>query len=104
MDKERIEIIKKLRAFLKKQDIEKAILFGSYARGEAKEDSDIDLILVSEEFEGKSQLKRPVQFYLEWDLGYPVDFLCYTPKEFNDLRKQVSIVSQALKEGIEIAG
>ncbi len=104
MDKERIEIIKKLRAFLKKQAIKKAILFGSYARGEAKEDSDIDLILVSEEFEGKSQLKRPVPFYLEWDLGYPVDFLCYTPKEFNNLRKQVSIVSQALKEGIEIAG
>ncbi len=104
MDKKRTEIIKKIRAFLKKQAVEKAILFGSYARGEAKEDSDIDLILVSKEFEGKSALKRPVPFYIEWDLGYPVDFLCYTPKEFNDLRKQVSIVSQALKEGIEIAG
>jgi len=43
MDKERIEIIKKLKDFLRKQAIEKAILFGSYARGEAKEDSDIDL-------------------------------------------------------------
>ncbi len=104
MDKERVEIIKKLRDFLKKHAIEKAILFGSYARGEAKEDSDIDLILVSKEFEGKSPLKRPVPFYIEWDLGYPVDFLCYTPKEFNNLRRQVSIVSQALKEGIEIKG
>ncbi|MFZ3385494.1 MAG: nucleotidyltransferase domain-containing protein [Candidatus Methanoperedens sp.] len=102
MDKERIEIVGKLRHFLKKHTIEKAILFGSFARGEAREDSDIDLILVSREFEGKSALKRPVRFYIDWNLGYPVDFLCYTPKEFNNLRKQVSIVSQALKEGIEI--
>ncbi len=27
-----------------------------------------------------------------------------TPKEFNNLRKQVTIVSEALKEGIEITG
>jgi len=102
MDKERIEIIKSLRKFIKKHTIEKAILFGSFARGETHKDSDIDLILVSREFEGKSALKRPVPLYLDWDMGYPVDFLCYTPEEFNDLRKQVSIVSQALKEGIEI--
>jgi hypothetical protein len=37
-----------------------------------------------------------------WDLNYPVDFLCYTPEEFNKLKKEVSIVSEALKEGIEI--
>ena len=102
MDKEGIEIIGKLREFIKKHTIEKAILFGSFARGEAQKDSDIDLILVSSEFEGKSALKRPVRFYIDWNLGYPVDFLCYTPKEFDNLRKQVSIVSQALKEGIEI--
>jgi hypothetical protein len=36
------------------------------------------------------------------DLNYPVDFLCYTPEEFNKLKKEVSIVSEALKEGIEI--
>lgn len=104
MDRERAEIIRKLRGFLKKHSIEKAVLFGSYARGEAKEDSDIDLILVSREFIGKSPLKRPVRFYIDWNMGYPVDFLCYTPEEFNDLSKQVSIVSQALKEGIEIKG
>jgi len=104
MDEERTEIIGKLRKFIKKHTVEKAIIFGSYARGEAKKDSDIDLILVSREFEGKSPLKRPVPFYLEWDLGYPVDIICYTPNEFNNLRKQVSIVSEALKEGIEITG
>jgi len=33
---------------------------------------------------------------------YPVDFLCYTPEEFEKLRKRISIVSVALKTGIEI--
>ncbi|MDP2845506.1 MAG: nucleotidyltransferase domain-containing protein, partial [Candidatus Methanoperedens sp.] len=71
MDKERTEIIGKLREFIKKHTVEKAILFGSFARGDARKDSDIDLILVSREFEGKSALKRPVRFYIDWNLGYP---------------------------------
>lgn len=104
MDKERAEVIRKLKEFIKKHAVERAILFGSFARGEAREDSDIDLILVSREFEGKSSLKRPVPLYMDWDLGYPVDFLCYTPEEFNSLKKKVTLVREALKEGIEILG
>lgn len=102
MDKERAEILMRLKNFLKNRGVERAILFGSFARGEAKEDSDLDLILVSREFEGKSALKRAVPFYINWDLGYPVDFICYTPGEFEDLKKKVSLVREALEEGIEI--
>jgi len=102
MDKERAEILGKLKDFMKKHGVEKAILFGSIARGEAGEHSDVDLILVSREFEGKSALKRPVPLYLAWDLGYPVDFLCYTPEEFNEFKDKVTIVREALEEGIEI--
>jgi len=31
-----------------------------------------------------------------------VDFICYTVDEFNKLKKKISLVSTALKEGIEI--
>lgn len=104
MGGKRTEIIDDVRKFVKRhKDVVKAVLFGSAARGEMKENSDIDLILVSERFEGKSALKRPVQFYLDWDLGYPVDFLCYTSEEFDTLRKKATIVREALKEGIEIS-
>lgn len=103
MGGKRTEIIDEVTEFVKRhKDVVKAVLFGSAARGEMKENSDIDLILVSERFEGKSALKRPVQFYLDWDRGYPVDFLCYTPAEFDTLRKKATIVREALKEGIEI--
>ncbi|RLI15418.1 hypothetical protein DRO49_05490 [Candidatus Bathyarchaeota archaeon] len=37
------------------QKIKKAILYGSYARGDATEDSDIDLLIV---LEGKSNPRR----------------------------------------------
>ncbi len=82
--------------------IQKLILFGSRTTGKAKEDSDVDLILISEKFKRLNFIKRAAKMYDYWDLNLPVDFLCYTPKEFEKLRKQVSIVSEALKKGIEI--
>ncbi len=40
------KISESVQSLLKKYHAEKAILFGSYARGEATEESDIDLIIV----------------------------------------------------------
>jgi hypothetical protein len=59
-------------------------------------------IEVGEEFEGKSPLKRPVVLYLEWTMDYPVDFFCYTPEEFEEKRKEISIVRHAIREGVVI--
>lgn len=86
--------------------LQKIILFGSYARGDQHKDSDVDLILVSANFKRKKFVKRSWGFYKYWhldsDINYPVDFLCYTPEEFKKLSKGVNIVSEAIKEGIEI--
>ncbi|MEK6573019.1 MAG: nucleotidyltransferase domain-containing protein, partial [Chloroflexota bacterium] len=38
--------------------VERAILFGSYARGNQREDSDIDLIVISPDFRGMPKLER----------------------------------------------
>ena len=99
-------IIKSLRRFkedLKKNiAVEKIIFFGSRANGEPNDDSDIDLIVVSKNFEGKAFRYRQIGFYENWNLDYPVDFLCYTPEEFKKLKKQVTIVREAVKRGIEI--
>ncbi|RLI82561.1 hypothetical protein DRP07_04950 [Archaeoglobales archaeon] len=88
-----------LKKISRKYGIRKAVVFGSSVRGEFGKDSDIDLIVISDEFEGVSPLKRPVKLYLEWDLDYPVDFICYTTKEFEKLEKRPSLVREALKEG-----
>jgi len=58
-----------------------AWLFGSYARGEATEDSDVDVLFVAE-----SDLPRPLRsaqaYPLLDDLDCPKDVLVYTPDEF----------------------
>jgi predicted nucleotidyltransferase len=78
------------------------ILFGSRARGNSTRWSDFDLVIVSSYFEGMSTFHRSVGFRKYWDLDYPVDFLCYTPTEFQRLKNQVSIVREAIENGIEI--
>lgn len=85
-----------------KISVEKMILFGSRATGKPKRWSDFDIIIVSKKFKNMDTLKRPLGFHDDWTIDYPVDFLCYTPKEFNKLKKQVTIVREAVREGIEI--
>ena len=103
---DRKTIIKKLTAFKirlsKRINVQELILFGSIAAGTAKKDSDIDLIIVSKSFQGKKFRYRPLEVYGSWDMTSPVDFICYTPEEFNKLRKQVTIVKEAVENGIEI--
>lgn len=98
---------RKLKLFLQEisleYPIEKFILFGSRATGKVTPDSDVDLLVVSSKFRGKRRMDRSPPLYLKWNLHYPVDFLCYTPEEFERKKKQVGIVQQAVKEGIEIA-
>ncbi|MDI6806967.1 MAG: nucleotidyltransferase domain-containing protein [Candidatus Aenigmarchaeota archaeon] len=103
MDKKAIVELNKFKKEVKKKiTIEKMIFFGSRIGKRYHEDSDIDLIIVSKEFRGINFFKRVSRMYDFWRLNYPVDFLCYTPREFNKLKKEVSIVSEALREGIEI--
>lgn len=110
MDKETVRIITDLKRFnsklKKKYEIQSMFLFGSTASGNRKKYSDIDLLVVSKRFRNKSVLKRSVPFYHEWhvvqNLNYPVDFICYTPEEFDDLKDRVTIVREAVRNGIEI--
>ena len=104
MDKK--QLIKELRKFKKKIEkrhrIKKIILFGSRAKDiKPKKEADVDLILVGD-FKEKTNLKRSPDLYLDWSINLPVDFLCYTPKEFEALSKKVTIVREALEKGIVI--
>ncbi len=102
MDKKKSKLIDQLREFKKQNKIEKMYLFGSMASGKLHKDSDVDLILVSKRFKGKGIFKRAPTLHMRWNLKYPVDMLCYTPEEFNKLKKQITIVRGAVKEGIKI--
>ena len=104
MDKRKsISLIKEFIDKLKKDyKVEKIVFFGSRATGKAHKDSDIDLIIVSDDFNGMNRIERGARMYDYWPWLIPVDFLCYTSKEFNILQKRVSIVKEALNEGIVV--
>lgn len=99
LTKEMIESIKK---FKKNIGAEKIVVFGSYAIGKARKDSDIDLILISNKFKGKDFHSRFKGLWLKWNLNTPVDFIPYTPEEFKELSKRPTIAREAVENGVEI--
>lgn len=91
-----------IRKARKIANIERFILFGSRARGDNKEKSDIDLIVISKDFEGVKFFKRSPALYLLWDAPYDIDIICLTPQEFAQKVKEIGVIRQALVEGIEL--
>ncbi len=73
------------------------ILFGSRARGDSDEASDVDLILVYDT--SKRFLDRLEELYRLWDLPIAVDILAYTPAEFEDMRLNSGFVADAVEHG-----
>jgi uncharacterized protein len=76
---------------------EKVILFGSYAKGNPDDNSDVDLIVVRNTSLPKH--KRGIEirrlFYRQL---IPMDIKVYTPEEFdNELRSPFSFLFSALK-------
>ena len=110
MGKVSTDVISDVKRFKKriksKYGTKKIILFGSQARGEARKWSDVDLLVVSPKFKGKHRLEHAQNLYWVWHrhlkINRPVDFLCYSPDEFEKQRKRITIVKQAIEEGIEI--
>ena len=91
MDKKQsISIVKEFITALKKDyDIDRIIFFGSRAVGKPHKGSDIDLIIVSDDFEDLNFFERGASMYNYWPWLIPVDFICYTTKEFNILNKRI---------------
>ena len=96
---------KDLKVFLskvkKKYPLEKALLFGSRARGDYFLDSDVDVVLVSEAFQGRITERMGEMMFL-WTAPVDLEPLCYTSEEFKKKKKQIGIVQQAVKEGVDL--
>ena len=82
----------------------KVILFGSRARGDALAGSDYDIIVVSEKYRGVPFTDRMTELFRLWNLTTDVDFLCYTPEEFDRKRRQIGIVRDAVSHGKTLIG
>lgn len=95
---------------LKPLDLDKVILFGSFANGTPTEDSDIDLYIVTKDdyipqsFKEKIQLKLKVSEALDGICKkYPTDLITHTKPMHNKFIELDSMFSRKiLKEGISL--
>ncbi|MFB6306817.1 MAG: nucleotidyltransferase domain-containing protein [Flavobacteriales bacterium] len=81
------------------------ILYGSYARGDYKESSDIDLlILVNKENltrTDQKKIKYPL-YDIEFDTGVIISPMVFSKKEWNNVHKKTSFYENIYKEGKEL--
>ena len=75
------ELKKILETVIEKYKPEKVVLFGSTAKGNMEEGSDIDLLAIKKTRKRRVDRILEVSRYLE-DTFLPVDILVYTPEEF----------------------
>ncbi len=93
------EIVDRLQEIFERRRVRRAILFGSFCRGEPSRRSDIDLLVVQDtkkrwldRYEG---ILREVG---EAVSGRDVDLLIYTPQELEEV-SQRPLIARALREG-----
>lgn len=81
--------------------IAKIILFGSQAKGKADAESDVDVVLISEDFRNKSIFKR-LELIKDAEIAtvrkfmLPLDIIMMTPEEFES---GTSLVSEFAENG-----
>jgi predicted nucleotidyltransferase len=83
-------------------DVEAVIVFGSVARGEASEGSDIDLaVIAGPEWDGRADLQDAVAT----SVGNGCDVLVFTPSQFQQLaRSGEPVVSDIIRDGVALIG
>jgi predicted nucleotidyltransferase len=105
MDKREVyEIIMAFRKALEAEGIraDKVILFGSYATGQSREDSDIDIAVISRDFQDKSYWERiDILTNAIYRILEPIEASAFTPEEW---QRQDSIIVDFAKNGEVVYG
>ena len=92
----RAEITRRILTVLRPHRI---VLFGSRARGEARTDSDWDILVIADSDQPRYRRSRPLYGALS-SLRVPCDVLVYTPREVEEWKQVNSaFITTALGEG-----
>ncbi|MDD2215485.1 MAG: nucleotidyltransferase domain-containing protein [Eubacteriales bacterium] len=95
-------VINYLKDLSSEIDIDKAILFGSYAKGNYGIDSDIDLAIFSDSFKDMERVES-IKYLLKMARKYKgVDLqpISFTKQDYEE---RIGIVREVLKTGIELS-
>lgn len=92
------DIIEQLKPF----DAEMIILFGSYATGDYRKDSDVDLLIIKKTSDAFLERHKKARRLLKTTT--PVDIFVLTPDEFEKAKQNNLLVKEAVETGTIVYG
>lgn len=82
-----------------KIEVEKVYIFGSFARGTATEDSDIDIAIISDDFKGDRFLDRRLLVPLRRQIDWRIEPMPYRKEDFHE---GDPLAIEIIRNGIEL--
>jgi hypothetical protein len=83
--------------------VERAILFGSHVRGEARDDSDIDVLIVSSDFATLNTRERVERLGIAAArLWQPIEAVACTPDELARV-EPATLLEEIVQTGVQVA-
>jgi len=77
---------------------DKIILFGSRAKGNAREDSDYDILIIKSGIKNKREISKKI--YLNLNIPVSVDIIVQTPESIEEnMKRFYSVIKEAINEG-----
>ena len=89
MDSEKNLVLRKIKRYIKELEkhnirIGKVYLYGSYAKNNYHQDSDIDIVVISKDFQGIRFLDRRKIVPLRRKIDIRIEPMPYKPENFNE--------------------
>ena len=97
----RMEIAREFANAIKSDKIIRIILFGSVARGDDTEESDIDILIISNEWEQIDSLITDEVFKVVLDTEELISPYVLSEKQFNET-KDFNFLTNVLEDGVVI--
>lgn len=102
-----LEFARRVNTVMKKH-LKKIMLYGSYARGDYRENSDIDVIIFTElEEEDIKKLENKIfdiAFDMQMEFGADISVIIKNETDFNYWLEALPFYTNIKKEGVEIHG
>ena len=97
--KELVKLLKKLKDELK---VEEVHIFGSRVYGTPLKESDIDILIVSEEFKNKSFIENMIRVNMLLDGNLDIEIFPYTREDIIRYKGKKVVITEALEKGLKI--
>ena len=94
-----LPILEQIVAFItSKISPERIVLFGSYARGDYKKGSDIDILIIIKNLKNERKITGALyKALLNGNISIPIDFLAIDYDKYNSLKKEIGYIYKTIE-------